>query len=266
MRGRFLPVFWSPVWFPSQKPNTMGLLCDPAHPLFAQFPTEFHSDWQWYELMQHSRAVHPRRHAGRVSARSLQVIDNFARNHKLGVVFEGRVGRGQLLVCGFDLPAMTKDPAARQLLASLYAYVGSAAFKPTQEFSGDLLEKLFVPKFANKLQELGATIRADSQARRLSRRQRDRRRPEHDVAHAVGRAGAEVPARTGGGVSQAGAAGGPHLPAAPGRQSQRLDQGLRRPRQRRRQELGRAGGARRVQAKTPACTPSSSPSRWKPGS
>jgi hypothetical protein len=162
MRGRFLPVFWSPVWFPSQKPNTMSLLCDPAHPLFAQFPTDFHSDWQWYELMQRSRlfilddtppAYRP----------VLQVIDNFARNHKLGVVFEGRAGRGELLACGFDLPAMGKDPAARQLLASLYAYIGSAAFKPTQEFSDDLLESLFVPKFANKLQALGATIHADSE-------------------------------------------------------------------------------------------------------
>jgi hypothetical protein len=162
MSGRFLPVFWSPVWFPSQKPNTMGLLCDPAHPLFGQFPTDFHSDWQWYELMQRSRifilddtppAYRP----------VLQVIDNFARNHKLGVVFEGRAGRGQLLACGFDLPAMTNDPAARELLASLYAYVGSTAFKPTQEFSDDLLENLFMPKFANKLQALGATVRADSQ-------------------------------------------------------------------------------------------------------
>jgi hypothetical protein len=162
MSGHFLPVFWSPVWFPSQKPNTMGLLCDPAHPLFAQFPTDFHSDWQWYELMQHSRlfilddtppAYRP----------VLQVIDNFARNHKLGVVFEGRVGPGQLLACGFDLPAMTKEPAARQLLASLYTYASSAAFKPDQELCDDLLAKLFVPKFANKLQELGAQVRADSQ-------------------------------------------------------------------------------------------------------
>jgi hypothetical protein len=162
MRGGFLPVFWSPVWFPSQKPNTMSLLCDPAYPLFAQFPTALHSDWQWYELMQRSRlfilddtpaAYRP----------VLQVIDNFARNHKLGVVFEGRAGGGQLLACGFDLPAMTKDPAARQLLASLYAYAGSAAFKPTQELSNDLLDKLFVPKFANKLQALGAKIRADSE-------------------------------------------------------------------------------------------------------
>ncbi|HWW03214.1 MAG TPA: discoidin domain-containing protein [Candidatus Acidoferrum sp.] len=161
IRGRFLPVFWSPVWFPNQKPNTMGLLCDPAHPLFAQFPTDFHSDWQWYDLMQHSRvfvldgtppAYRP----------VLQVIDNFARNHKLGVIFEGRAERGQLLACGFELPASSKDPAARQLLAGLYAYAGSPAFNPAQELSDAWLEKLFVPRFANKLQALGAKISGDS--------------------------------------------------------------------------------------------------------
>ena len=108
-------------------------------------------------------AAHPRRHAGRRIRPIVQVIDNFARNHKLGVLFEARVGRGQLLVVRVRFARMTKDPAARQLLASLYAYAGSAAFKPTQQFSDDLLEKLFVPKFANKLQALGATIRADSQ-------------------------------------------------------------------------------------------------------
>jgi hypothetical protein len=162
LRGLFLPVFWSPVWFPSQKPNTMGLLCNPQHPLLKEFPTELYSNWQWYELMQHSRLFvlddTPADYRPLV-----QVIDNFARNHKLGIVFEGRVGRGQLLVCGFDLPKMAKDSSARQLLSSLYQYAGSKAFKPKQELGAELLERLFVPKFANKLQELGARIRADGQ-------------------------------------------------------------------------------------------------------
>jgi F5/8 type C domain/Glycosyl hydrolases family 2, sugar binding domain/Glycosyl hydrolases family 2 len=162
LRGRFLPVFWSPVWFPSQKPNTMGLLCNPQAPLLQDFPTEFCSNWQWYELMQHSRVFvlddTPADYRPLV-----RVIDNFARNHKLGVVFEGRLGRGQLLVCGFDLLNLGTDPAARQLLSSLYHYAGSNAFKPKQELGLELLERLFVPKYANMLQELGAKIRADSQ-------------------------------------------------------------------------------------------------------
>ena len=55
MPGRFLPVFWSPVWFPTQ--TTMGILCDPRHPALARFPTEFHSNWQWWNLLEHSRSV-----------------------------------------------------------------------------------------------------------------------------------------------------------------------------------------------------------------
>ncbi len=163
MRGGFLPVFWSPVWFPGQKPNTMGLLCDPRHPLFAHFPTEMNSDWQWFNLMQRSR-VFILDNTPADYRPLVQVIDNFARNHKLGVVFEGRVGAGQLLVCGLNLADTTHDPAARQWLASLYAYAASAKFKPAQELDAGLLDDLFVPKFTHQLQSLGATIYADSQA------------------------------------------------------------------------------------------------------
>jgi hypothetical protein len=162
LRGRFLPVFWSPVWFPTQKPNTMGLLCDPKHPLFAKFPTEMHSNWQWYELLQRSRYF-VLDEAPAASRPLVQVIDNFARNHKLGLIFEGRVGAGQLLVCGLDLPNQPAEPAARQLLAGLYTYTGSSAFAPKQALGDELLEKLFVTKFSNKLQALGAKIRADAQ-------------------------------------------------------------------------------------------------------
>ena len=130
-----MPVFWSPVWFPTQKPNTMGILCDPKHPALADFPTEFYSNWQWYELLDHSRSIILDDTPAEFRP-IVQVIDNFARNHKLGVIFEARVGPGRLLVCGIDLPGLVeKQPAARQLLASLQRYAGSEAFHPTSELS-----------------------------------------------------------------------------------------------------------------------------------
>ena len=159
MHGRFLPVFWVPG---ATKPGTMSLLCNPQHPLFSSFPTETHSDWQWYDLMEHSRLFNLETTLTNYQP-ILQVVDNFIRNHKLGVILEGRVGNGQMLACGFDLPKLTNDLAARQLLASLYHYVGSDKFKPTQVLDAGLLEKLFAPSI-NHLQELGATISADSQA------------------------------------------------------------------------------------------------------
>ena len=159
--GKFLPVFWSPVAFPKQKPNTLGLLMDPKHPLLAKFPTAGHSDWQWYDLMQRSRYYIlddlPESYRPIV-----QVIDNYARNHKLGVIFEARMGKGQLLVCGLDLPGQIKDPAARQLLSGIYAYLTSPAFHPTQELSEDLGRQLLLSP-PNGLRELGAKVLADSQ-------------------------------------------------------------------------------------------------------
>jgi hypothetical protein len=137
--GKFLPVFWSSVWFPNRQPSTMGILCDPKHPALAQFPTEFYSNWQWYDLIQNSRtmilddtpaAFRP----------IVQVIDTFERNGKLGNLFEARIGKGRLLVCTINLE---NSPAAKQLLRSLYAYLSSPSFNPTQDLDPALLEKMF---------------------------------------------------------------------------------------------------------------------------
>jgi hypothetical protein len=159
--GGFLPVFWSPVWFPG--PTTMGILCGPQHPALARFPTEFHSNWQWWNLLQHSRTVvlddTP------ASFRPIvEVIDHLARNHKAGNLFEVRVGPGRLLVCTMNLPKTAEeDPAARQLLRSLYAYAASPAFDPPQELDGKLLAGLFSAP-ASALRKLGAKVfRVDSE-------------------------------------------------------------------------------------------------------
>lgn len=164
LRGSFLPTFWSPIWFSSQRPDTMSILCEPKHPLFGQFPTDFYSDWQWYDLMENSRVMNlddtP------ADFRPLvQVIDNFASNHKLGSVLEARVGRGKLLVCSIDITSkLDSRPAVRQFAKSLYAYVGSGAFNPKAELNANTLEQLFMPRIKSRLQALDAKIRADNQA------------------------------------------------------------------------------------------------------
>jgi hypothetical protein len=140
--GRFLPVFWSPIWFPNQKPNTMGILCDPGHPALTHFPTDEHSNWQWYDLLDHSRSVILDETSESYQP-VVQVIDNFARNHKLANVFEARVGPGRLLVCTINLEALGGSPAARQLLHSLHTYASSQAFRPSAELSSSYLDALF---------------------------------------------------------------------------------------------------------------------------
>jgi len=123
-------------------PGTLGFLCDPNTPALARFPTEFHSNWQWWRLVKNSRPVilddTPAGYRPTV-----QVIDNFARNHKLGLIFETRVGRGRMLVCAVDLLSQQDQPEARQLLHSLLRYMDSPAFAPKAELDADLLNRLF---------------------------------------------------------------------------------------------------------------------------
>ena len=101
-----------------------------GHPLRPEAPGTgplshgIHSNWQWYDLIQASRTIILDDLPAQFSP-IVQVVDNFARNHKLGNLFEAHVGKGRLLVCTIDLPRMAdKQPAARQLLTSLYAYAG----------------------------------------------------------------------------------------------------------------------------------------------
>jgi hypothetical protein len=123
-------------------PGTLGILCDPNAPALAQFPTDFHSDWQWWHLVKNSRPVilddTPPEYRPIV-----QVIDNFERNHKLGLIFEARVGKGRLLACAIDLLGHQDKPEARQLLHSLLQYVGSDEFRPQTEWPVKWLEEIF---------------------------------------------------------------------------------------------------------------------------
>jgi hypothetical protein len=64
---------------------------------------------------------------------TVQVIDNFARNHELGQLFETKVGKGELLVCAIDFLGLPDEPEARQFLSSLLGYAGSKDFDPEAE-------------------------------------------------------------------------------------------------------------------------------------
>ena len=115
-------------------PGTLGLLTDPEHPLFREFPTEMHTNWQWFPIL---RASHPLLldHTGPAYRPIVQVIDNIERNHKLGLVFELAVGQGKLLVVMSDLEQASAYPEGRQFYLSLLRYMNSPAFAPSTSVS-----------------------------------------------------------------------------------------------------------------------------------
>ena len=115
-------------------PGTLGILCDPRHPIFHSFPTEMHTNWQWFPIVKSS---HPfiLDNTGKDYRPIIQVIDNVERNHKLGLVFEFRVGKGRLLVCMADLDEASAYPEGRQFYSSLLEYMTSTDFAPTTSIS-----------------------------------------------------------------------------------------------------------------------------------
>ena len=132
LEGKFVQVFWSPVHFPNQ-PGTMGILCDPAHPALAHFPTEMHSNWQWWDICKNATTMELDSLKNNLQP-IVRMVDNFYKNRNLGLLFEAKVGDGKLLVCSSDLANnLYSRPVARQLYYSLVAYMQSEQFVPTEE-------------------------------------------------------------------------------------------------------------------------------------
>ncbi|MBJ6367137.1 sugar-binding domain-containing protein [Snuella sedimenti] len=145
----FYPLYWSLTFFPGQGKTNIGLLLKDKHPAFNAFVTSYHSDWQWETIMKGSKAFilneMPKEYKP-----IAQVVDDFHRNNKEGAIFELKVGKGKLLVCGFDI-AGTDSPVAKQLLYSLKAYMESDAFAPETPINLTSLKKMFplIPKVEN---------------------------------------------------------------------------------------------------------------------
>jgi len=151
--GHFPPEFWNYGMFKGisewvkkpVSPGTLGILTNPGHPLFNCFPTDFHTNWQWFSIIKAGNSMildgTPKDYKPIV-----QVIDNLERNHKLGLIFEFKVGKGKLLVCMSRLPSISEKPEAAQLYQSIVRYMESTDFNPDYELNREKLMELFSKK------------------------------------------------------------------------------------------------------------------------
>lgn len=126
-------------------PGTLGILTNPKHPIFKGFPTEMHTNWQWFPVIKESHPLVLDNFAKDYRP-IVQVIDNIERNHKLGLVMEWKVGAGKLLVCMSDLEKAAQYPEGKAFYQSVIDYMRSADFNPSSEISVDELKKKLVEK------------------------------------------------------------------------------------------------------------------------
>lgn len=120
------PIFWNRLMNPEGS-WMLGLLCAADHPALAEFPTEAHCDWQWMDLAHHAPAIRMETISAAIDP-IVQPIDDWNRNWKLGLLFECKVGAGQLMVCSIDLNA--DRPGAESLRQSVLRYMSGPRFAP----------------------------------------------------------------------------------------------------------------------------------------
>lgn len=142
---QFTPVFWNTSWFKMRPPHTTGILVNPKHPLFRHFPTEYHSNLQWWELLNRAQVM---QFTGFPEAfqPTIQSIDTWFISRKIGMLFEANVLNGKVIMTTMDI---TTDPdqriVARQMHKAILHYMNSDQFRPlftvTPQQIGDLFTK-----------------------------------------------------------------------------------------------------------------------------
>ena len=139
----FTPVFWNTAWTNNAPPQTLGFLCDPDHDVFASFPNDGYSDFQWKDLAVNCNAMIMDDFAHDFRP-LVYVIDDWFKNRKLGVLFEGKVGQGNLMVCSIDLDTDLENRlSAAQFKQSILEYMGTDKFKPQHKLDLRLLQRIF---------------------------------------------------------------------------------------------------------------------------
>ncbi len=141
----FLPVFWNTSWFKMRPPHVTGMLIQSKSAAFANFPTDMHSDLQWWEIANSAQVMNMEDFPAGFRP-LVQPIDTWFLNRRLGLVYEAKVGKGKIIVSSAALsPDLRKDkPAARQLFNSLIRYMDSAQFNPAGEVSFDVIKDIAV--------------------------------------------------------------------------------------------------------------------------
>jgi hypothetical protein len=138
----FSSIFWNTAWTNNQPPHTLGILCDPKHPVFNDFPTEYHSNWQWWDPITHSQAMILSGFPAELKP-LIQPIDTWFENRKLALAFESKTEGGRLLVCSIDLKdSLDQRPVSQQLFNSIIKYMNGDSFNPKTDVEISKIEEL----------------------------------------------------------------------------------------------------------------------------
>lgn len=136
IKTQFTTDFWSVGTFADQE-GGMGQLIDTEHPIFKEFPTDFHTDWQWW-IMATKRAVilpHPMKTI-------ITEMDSYAFLRPMAQMIEFRCLKGKVLLSTMELHKSQQYPEARALQTAIYEYLSGEGFEPSEEIAEEELSML----------------------------------------------------------------------------------------------------------------------------
>lgn len=136
IKTQFTTDFWSVGTFPAQE-GGMGQLIDVEHPIFANFPTEFYTNWQWWPMAVSRAVILPRQMRAIVTE-----LDSYAYLRPMAQLIELKVGAGKVMFSTMGLHQIQQYPEARALLHAIYSYMDSDEFVPEQEMMEEELKEL----------------------------------------------------------------------------------------------------------------------------
>ena len=140
----FSPVFWNTSWFQMRPPHTTGILVNEHHPVFNRFPTEYHGNLQWWELLNRQQVMQFTEFPADFQP-LVQSIDTWFISRKAGMMFEANVLNGRLIMTSMDIKSdPEKRIVARQMYCSILDYMQSDRFRPASTLAPELIGSLFV--------------------------------------------------------------------------------------------------------------------------
>lgn len=136
IKTQFTTDFWSVGTFAEQE-GGMGQLIDTEHPIFRNFPTDFHTDWQWWIVAGKRAVILPR------SMKSvITEMDSYAFLRPMAQLIEFNCLNGKVLLSTMELHKSLQYPEARALQAAIYEYLSGEEFRPAEELTVEELRTM----------------------------------------------------------------------------------------------------------------------------
>ncbi|RED47818.1 sugar-binding domain-containing protein [Seonamhaeicola aphaedonensis] len=145
----FTNHYWTSFGKNEGQSSATGVLFDTSHPIFKDFPTEKHVNWQWWDVLTYAHPMVLDSYDSNLSwpkdyKSPIQPIDSWKINRKLALLTEAKVGKGNLIICSIDIETdLENRPVTKLLRNNLLKYISSDSFNPKVTVGVKTIQEIF---------------------------------------------------------------------------------------------------------------------------